>query len=152
MLLASYFLYIVWIVTSKLLVYSSHTFLLLLFSCSVMSDSLWHHGLQHTRLPCPSPSPGACSNSCPLSRWCLKPSHPLSSPSPTTFNLSQHQGVFKWVSSLTLIKRLFSSSLLSAIKVYHLHVRGYWYFFRHSWFQLVIHPAQDFTWYTLRRN
>ena len=39
------------------------------FSCSVMSDSLWPHGLQHTRLPCPSPTPGACSNSCPLSWW-----------------------------------------------------------------------------------
>ena len=35
-----------------------------------MSDSLRHCGLQHTRLPCPSPSPGACSNSRPLSRWC----------------------------------------------------------------------------------
>ena len=34
-----------------------------------MSDSLWPHGLQHTRLPCHSPSPGACSNSCPLSQW-----------------------------------------------------------------------------------
>ena len=44
--------------------------LLLLFSCSVVSDSLWPYGLQHTRLPCPSPSPGACSNSCPLSWWC----------------------------------------------------------------------------------
>ena len=41
-----------------------------LFSRSVMSDSLWPHGLQHARLPCPSPSPGACSNSCPLSWWC----------------------------------------------------------------------------------
>ena len=43
---------------------------LLLFSCSVGSDSLWPHGLQHTRLPCPSPTPGAYSNSCPLSQWC----------------------------------------------------------------------------------
>ena len=34
------------------------------FSHSVMSDSLWPHGQQHTRLPCPSPTPGACSNSC----------------------------------------------------------------------------------------
>jgi len=34
-----------------------------------MSNSLWPHGLQHTRLPCPSPSPGVWSNSCPLSRW-----------------------------------------------------------------------------------
>ena len=45
-------------------------FMLLLFSHSVMSDSLRPHGLQHARLPCPSPSPRACSNSCPLSRWC----------------------------------------------------------------------------------
>ena len=35
-----------------------------------MSDSLWPNGLQHTRLPCPSPTPGAYSNSCPLIRWC----------------------------------------------------------------------------------
>ena len=34
-----------------------------------MSDSLWPHGLQHVRLPCPSPTPGSCSNSCPLSWW-----------------------------------------------------------------------------------
>ena len=39
-------------------------------SDSVVSDSLQPHGLQHTRPPCPSPSPGACSNSCPLSQWC----------------------------------------------------------------------------------
>ena len=42
----------------------------LLFSCWVMFDSLWHHGLQHARLPCPSPSPRTCSNSCPLNWWC----------------------------------------------------------------------------------
>ena len=35
-----------------------------------MSDSLWSHELQHTRFPCPSLTPGACSNSCPLSQWC----------------------------------------------------------------------------------
>ena len=40
------------------------------FSRSVMSDSLWPHGLQHARPPCPSPTPGVYSNSCPLSRWC----------------------------------------------------------------------------------
>ena len=39
----------------------------------VMSNSLWPHRLQHARLPCPSPTPGACSNSCPSSRWC----HPI---------------------------------------------------------------------------
>ena len=40
------------------------------FSGSVMSDSLQPHGLQHTRPPCPSPTPRVCSNSCPLSLWC----------------------------------------------------------------------------------
>ena len=43
---------------------------LLLFNCSAVSDSLRPHGLQHTRLLCPSLSPGVCSDSCPLSRWC----------------------------------------------------------------------------------
>ena len=40
------------------------------FSNSLMSDSLWPHGLQHARPHCPSPTPGVYSNSCPLSRWC----------------------------------------------------------------------------------
>ena len=40
------------------------------FSCSVVSDSSQPHGLQHARLPCPSPTPRAYSNSCPLSWWC----------------------------------------------------------------------------------
>ena len=44
--------------------------LLLLLSCSVVSNTLWPCGLQHARLPCPPPSPGVCSNSCPLSQWC----------------------------------------------------------------------------------
>ena len=42
---------------------------LLLFSRSVISDFLWPQGLQHAKLPCPSPSPGACSISYPLSQW-----------------------------------------------------------------------------------
>ena len=42
------------------------------FSPSVMSNSLQPHGLQHARLPCPSPSPGICSNSCPVN-WCCHP-------------------------------------------------------------------------------
>ena len=54
------------------------------FSCSVVSDSLWPHWLQHARLPCPSPTPGACSNSCPLSWWC----HPTISSSVIPFSSS----------------------------------------------------------------
>ena len=49
---------------------TSDPLFLLLFSLSVVSDSLQPRGLQHVRLPCPSPSLGACSNSCPLSWWC----------------------------------------------------------------------------------
>ena len=45
------------------------------FRCSVVSYCLWPHGLQHARLPCPSPTPGACSNSCPSSRWYLGRAH-----------------------------------------------------------------------------
>ena len=56
--------------------------LLLLFSCSVMSDSLQPYGLQHARVPCPSLSPRACSNSCPLSWWC----HPSISSSEVPFS------------------------------------------------------------------
>ena len=52
------------------------------FSCSVVSDSLWPHGLQHIRLPCPSPTPGACSNSHPSSQWC----HPIISSSVVPFS------------------------------------------------------------------
>ena len=51
------------------------------FSRSV-SDPLQPHGLQHARLPCPSPTPGACSSSCPSSRWC----HPTSSSSVVPFS------------------------------------------------------------------
>ena len=51
-------------------VWPERAFCWLLFSCWVVSDSLRHHGLQHTRHSCPSLSPGACSNSCPLNWWC----------------------------------------------------------------------------------
>ena len=52
------------------------------FSCLVESYSLWPHGLQHARLPCPSSIPEACSNSCPSSRWC----HPAISSSVIPFS------------------------------------------------------------------
>ena len=56
------------------------------FSHSVVSDSLRPHDSQHARLPCPSPSPGACSNSCPLSQRC----HPTISSSVTPFSSCPH--------------------------------------------------------------
>ena len=65
-----------------------YTFSSVQFSHSVVSDSLWPHELQHARHPCPSPTPGVYSNSCPLSWWC----HPA-------ISSSQHQGLFQWVNS-----------------------------------------------------
>ena len=52
------------------------------FSCSVVSNSLQPHGLQHARLSCPSPTPRVCGNSCPLSQWC----HPTISCSVVPFS------------------------------------------------------------------
>ena len=74
--------------------------MLLLFSRSVVSDSLQPHGPQHARLPCPSPSPGAYSNSCPLSRWC----HPTISSSVILLSSCLQSfpvsGLYCWVSPL----------------------------------------------------
>ena len=86
---------------------------LLLFSSSVLSNSLWPHGLQHSKLRCPSLSPGACSNLCPLSQWC----HPTISssvipfPSPPAFNSSRHQGLLQWVSSLHQVAKVLELQL-----------------------------------------
>ena len=54
------------------------------FSCSIMSDSLWPHGLQHVRPPCSSPTPGVHSNSGPWSRWC----HPTISRADTGYKMN----------------------------------------------------------------
>ena len=57
-----------WFMTKPILCNNRHS---VQFSHSVVSNSLRPHGLQRTRPPCPSPAPRTCSNSCPLSRWCL---------------------------------------------------------------------------------
>ena len=72
------------------------------FTCSVMSDSLRPHGLQHTRVLCPSPTPRACSNSCPSSRWC----HPIISSSVIPF--SSHLQSFPASGSFSM-SQLFAS-------------------------------------------
>ena len=76
---------------------------LLLFSCWVLSDSLWPRGLQRTRLPCSSLSPGVYPNLCPLCRWChpTVSSRPLVSPAPPALHLSQHK-VFSSESALRI--------------------------------------------------
>ena len=77
-------------------------FLLLLFSRSVKSKSLWPHGLQHTRLPCPSLSPRICPDSCPLSQWC----HPTISSSVIPFSFCLQPFT---ASGFCLMSQLFTS-------------------------------------------
>ena len=92
--------------------------LLLLFSHEVMSDSLQPQGLQHFRLPCLSLSPRGCSNSRLLS-------HPTISSSAITFSsvlsLSQHQGLFQWVSS----SHLGGQSIGTAPQVLPMDIQGW---------------------------
>ena len=92
-----------------------HEFLSLFFffnngpcCCSVANSrpTRWPHGLQYTRFPCPSLSPGICSNSCPLNRWC----HPTISSS-VALNFSQQQGLFQWVGSLHQVAKVLELSL-----------------------------------------
>ena len=74
------------------------------FSRSVVSDSLWPHEPQHTRPPCPSPTPRVYSNSCPLSQWChptisssVVPFSPLPSIFPSTRVFSNESGLpIRW--------------------------------------------------------
>ena len=91
-------------------------------SHSVVSDSLQPHGLQHTRLPCPSPTPRACSNSCPLSLWC----HPTISPSVIPF--SSHLQSFPASGSLPM-SQFFTSrgqSIETSASVLPMNIQG-WY-------------------------
>ena len=64
-------------------------------SHSVVSYCFRPRGLQHTKLPCPSPTPGDCSNSHPLSRWCYPTISSSVVPFSPAFNLSQNQGFSK---------------------------------------------------------
>ena len=69
------------------------------FSHSVMSDSLWPHGLQHTRPSCPSSIPGVYSNSCPLSWWCHLPISSSVVRFSSCLRSYPAKGLFQWVSS-----------------------------------------------------
>ena len=108
------------------------------FSPSVVSDSLQPHGLQHARLPCPSPTPRACSNPCPLNRWCY----------PTISSSSQEKGrPLLFLPSVFPSIRVFSSESVLCIRW-----PKYWCFsfnispsneysglisFRNDWFDLL---------------
>ena len=78
-----------------------------------MSNSLRPHGLQHSRLPCPSPSPGVCLNLCPLSRWC----HPTILSSVVPFS-SYLQSFPAW-GSFSMSRLFASGGQLSKLQLQH---------------------------------
>ena len=94
------------------------------FSCSVVSNSLKPHGLQHSsyQLPEPTQTHVHCVGDA------IQPSHPLSSPSPSAFNLCQHQGLFKWVSS--------SYQVANALEFQLQHQSFQWIFRTDFWISL----------------
>ena len=106
----------------------------LLFSHSVMSNSLQPHGLQHARLPRPSPSPGACSNSCLLSQWC----HPTSSSSVVPFSSCLQSfpasGSFPMSQLFTLGGQSVGAS--ASVSVLPMNIQD-WFSFRIDWFDLL---------------
>ena len=81
------------------------------FSRSVMSDSLQPHESQHTRPPCPSPSPGVHSDYIHRVSDAIQASHPLWSPFPPAPNPSQHQSLFQWVNSLHEVAKVLEFQL-----------------------------------------
>ena len=100
------------------------------FSHLVVLDSLWPHGLRHTRLPCPSPTPGGCSNSCPSSWWC----HPTISSSVIPFSCIQYYSAIKkneimpfavtWMDLESVILREASQTRRRNIVWHHLFVES----------------------------
>ena len=104
------------------------------FSLSVVSDSLWPHGLQHTRLPFSSPTPGVYSNSCPLSWWC----HPAISSSVIPF--SSRLQSFPASGSLPMSQFLTSGGqsigVSASASVLPMNIQD-WFSFRMDWLALL---------------
>ena len=103
-------------------------------SHSVVSDSLQPHGLQHTRIPCPSPLPELTQTHVHRVSDAIQPSHPLSSPSPPAFNPSQHQGLFQGVSSPIRWPKYWSFSLSISPSNEHSRLIS----FRMDWLDLLV--------------
>ena len=82
-----------------------------------MSDSLQPHRLQHARLPCPSLSPGICSNSCLLSLWCHPTILSPVAPSPHVLSLAQHQAFFQGAGSLHQVACIGTSASILPVTV-----------------------------------
>ena len=81
------------------------------FSHSIVSDPLRPHELQHARLPCPSPTPGACSNSCPSSQWCCPTISSSVIPFSSCLQPFPASGLLQWVSYLHQVAKVLEFQL-----------------------------------------
>ena len=97
-------------------------------------NSLQPHELQHIRLPCPSLSPGICSNSCAFNQCCHPTISSSDTPSSLAFSLSQHQGLFQWVGSLHQVARVLDLQLQNQSSSEYSGL----IFFRIVWFDLAV--------------
>ena len=122
------------VITIFVLVHVCTCLILLLFSWSVISDSLWPHGLQHARLPCPSSSPGTCSNSCPSNQWC----HPtiLSSVIPFSSCLQSFPASGSFPMSWLFTSGSQSTGASASASVFPMNIQG-WFFFSIDWCDLL---------------
>ena len=104
------------------------------FSHSVMSNSLWSHGLQHSGLPCPSPTPRTCSNSCPLSQW----GHPTISSSviPFSSRLQSFPASRSFPMNWFLASGGQSIGAPASASVLLMNIQ-YWFSFRMDWLNLL---------------
>ena len=98
-----------------------------------MSNSLWPHEPQQARPPCPAPAPRVHPSPCPLSQWCHPTISSSVSPSPHALNLSQHKGLFKWVSSLHQVAKVLSFRLNISLTNEHPRLIS----FRMNWLDLL---------------
>ena len=96
---------------------------MLLFYHKVVSNSLQPHGLWNTRLPCPLLSPRACSDSCPLSQWCIQPSHPLVTPFSSCHQSFPASGSFPTSQLFTSGSQSFGAS--ASASVLSVHIQGW---------------------------
>ena len=107
-----------------------------------MSDSLRSHELQHARLPVHHQLPDLAQTHVHWIGDAIQPSHPLSSPSPPIFNLSQHQDLFQWVSCLHQVAKVFICSFIHLLKHFSFNISPFNEYsglitFRIGWFDLL---------------
>ena len=101
-----------------------------------MSNSLRHHELQHSRLPCPLPSPRVCSNSCPLSWWCYLTVSSTAAPIPLLPSVFPSLRIFSSGSAFSLFQWVGSSHQVAKVLELQLQPQSFQWIFRVDFFSI----------------